>query len=216
MAKTRARFIARNDLPGLIKQRVTAGSEGDLGCELISVSSAPLCTHLNKGEAPERMQSQRFDDMGLQEQSTLPIKNSTCCLENVHDFDALIRKAGVCTVLYMTWVRRNAPQTQDALSTVCIHKNKATGAIVVLAGLAWQRCLQEYPDILLHDKDPSYSNLVGSDLAACPFYAALFPGHPCSPLYTRHYHRPARPRDLRRPHCHTGDNARLQIRTTLI
>ena len=45
-----------------------------------------------------------------------------------------------------------------------------------LAGLAWQRCLQDHPDILLHDMDQSHPSLAGSYLAACTFYAALFLG----------------------------------------
>ena len=181
MTKTCALFIgnsftARNDLPGLVAQLVAAGGKGELGCELISISGAPLRTHLNKGEAHKRMQSQHFDYVVLQEQSTLPIKNAARCLENIRDFDALIRKAGARTVLYMTWARRNAPQTQDALSTAYIEAGSATGAIVVPAGLAWQRCLQDHPDILLHDKDQSHPNPAGSYLAACTFYAALFLG----------------------------------------
>ena len=181
MAKIRALFIGnsfttRNDLPGLVSQLVAAGGKGELGCELISISGAPLRTHLNNGDAQERMRSQHYEYVVLQEQSTLPIKNAGRSLENICDFDTHIRAAGARTVLYMTWARRSAPQDQDALSTAYIQAGSVTGAIVVSAGLAWQRCLQDHPEILLHDKDGSHPNLAGSYLAACAFYAALFLG----------------------------------------
>ena len=48
------------------------------------------------------------------------------------------------------------------------------GAIVVPVGVAWQRVLAEHPEIVLHDKDKSHPNALGSYLAACVFYATLF------------------------------------------
>ena len=121
MAKTRSLFIgnsftARNDLPGLVAQLVAAAGKGELEHELISINGAPLRTHLNKGEAHKRMQASRFDYVVLQEQSTLPVKNSARTAENIRDFDTLIKETGAQTVLYMTWARQNAPETQVDLS----------------------------------------------------------------------------------------------------
>ena len=179
--KTRALFIgnsftARNDLPGLLAQLVTAGGKGKLEHELISINGAPLRTHLNKGEAQRRMQAARWDYVVLQEQSTLPVKNATRTAENIRDFDAMIKKAGAQTVLYMTWARQNAPETQDDRAATYTRSGRELGATVVPAGLAWQHCLAAHPEIVLHDKDQSHPNLAGSYLAACAFYAALFIG----------------------------------------
>ena len=140
--KTRALFIgnsftARNDLPGLLAQLVTAGGKGKLEHELISINGAPLRTHLNKGEAQRRMQAARWDYVVLQEQSTLPVKNATRTAENIRDFDAVIKKAGAQTVLYMTWARQNAPETQDDLAATYTRSGRELGATVVPAGLAW-------------------------------------------------------------------------------
>ena len=181
MAKTRALFIgnsftARNDLPGLVAQLVAAAGKGELEHELISINGAPLRTHLNKGEAHKRMQASRFDYVVLQEQSTLPVKNSARTAENIRDFDTLIKETGAQTVLYMTWARQNAPETQVDLSQTYTSAGREVGATVVPAGLAWQRCLADHPDLVLHDKDQSHPNLAGSYLAACVFYATLFIG----------------------------------------
>lgn len=169
-------FTARNDLPALLAQLVSAGGKGVLEYELISAGGASLRMHLNRGEAAERLQRESWDYVALQEQSTLPIKNAQRMGENIRDFDALIKEAGARTVLYMTWARQDAPQTQQALSDAYIRIGRELQALVVPAGLAWQQCLQARPEIVLHDKDKSHPTLEGSYLAACAFYASLFAG----------------------------------------
>jgi hypothetical protein len=122
------------------------------------------------------MQAARRDYVVLQEQSTLPVKNPTRTAENIRDFDTAIKEAGAQTVLYMTWARQNAPETQEILSETYTQVGRELAATVVPAGLAWQHCLATHPDIVLHDKDQSHPNLAGSYLAACTFYATLFIG----------------------------------------
>ncbi len=169
-------FTARNNLPGLLAQLVHAGGKGELVCELISTGGASLRTHLNKGEAHQHLQASRWDYVVLQEQSTLPIKNPKRTGENIREFDATIKAAQAQTVLYMTWARQNAPETQAALSETYAEVGREIGATVVPAGLAWQHCLAAHPAIVLHDKDQSHPNLAGSYLAACSFYLTLFSG----------------------------------------
>ena len=169
-------FTARNNLPGLLAQLVHAGGKGELECELISAGGASLRMHLNKGEAQTRLQTSRWDYVVLQEQSTLPVKNPKRTGENIREFDAIIKAAQARTVLYMTWARQNAPETQSALSETYTKVGGEIGATVVPVGLAWRDCLAAHPAIVLHDKDQSHSNLAGSYLAACAFYATLFIG----------------------------------------
>lgn len=169
-------FTARNNLPALLAQLVAAGGKGLVEHELISASGASLRMHLNKGEAAERLAQAPWDYVALQEQSTLPIKNAARTSENIRDFDALIKEAGAHAVLYMTWARQDAPETQQALSDVYTQIGNELKATVVPAGLAWQQCLREHPEIVLHDKDKSHPTLAGTYLAACTFYATLFAG----------------------------------------
>ena len=176
-------FTARNDLPGLLGQLVHAGGKGELECELISSGGASLRMHLNKGEAQTRLQTSGWDYVVLQEQSTLPVKNPKRTGENIREFDAVIKAAQAQTVLYMTWARQNAPETQAALSETYTEAGREIGATVVPVGLAWRDCLAAHPAIVLHDKDQSHPNLAGSYLAACAFYATLFIGRP-SPFPT--------------------------------
>src|SRR5262245_55052437 len=106
-------FTQRNDVPGLL-----AGLAAERGLhvepELISVGGASLRTHWNAGHATRAIATGGYDYVVLQEQSTLPVKNADRMAENIRLFDEAIKRAGSKTVLYMTWARQQAPETQRA------------------------------------------------------------------------------------------------------
>ena len=166
-------FTARNDLPGLIAQ-LAAARDKNLEHRLISTGGASLRTHWNAGEARQAIQDGHYDRVVLQEQSTLPVKNAKRMHENVRLFDEAIKAAGARTVLYMTWARQNAPESQQAITDAYTGIGRELGATVVPVGLAWQRFLGKHEHPVLHDKDQSHPTLAGSYLAACVFLAVLF------------------------------------------
>jgi hypothetical protein len=170
-------FTARNDLPGLIARLAEARGKG-LEHRLISAGGASLRTHWNAGEARKVIQGGRYDHVVLQEQSTLPVKNAQRMHENVRLFDEAIKVAGARTVLYMTWARQNAPESQQAITDAYVGIGRELGATVVPVGLAWQRFLGEHELPVLHDKDQSHPSFAGSYLAACVFLAVLFEESP--------------------------------------
>src|SRR5437764_10249112 len=134
-------FTARNDLPGLIAQ--LAASRGkSLRHRLISAGGASLRRHWNAGEAQAAIRQGHYDYVVLQEQSTLPVKNAKRMHENVRLFDQAIKAAGSTTVLYMTWARLNAPESQRAITDAYTGVGVELGATVVPVGLAWQRFLR--------------------------------------------------------------------------
>ena len=170
-------FTQRNNLPGLIaKMAETRGKE--LRHTLISAGGASLRQHWNAGKAPRAIESGGYDRVVLQEQSTLPIKNAARFAENVRLFDPAIKAAGAETVLYLTWARAHAPESQQALTDAYTAIGAELGATVVPAGEAWRRFLAKYREPVLHDKDQSHPALAGSYLAACAFYAVLFEDSP--------------------------------------
>src|SRR5437868_987432 len=131
-------FTARNDLPGLIAGLAAARGKG-MRHRLVSAGGASLRTHWNAGEAPKAIQDGRYDAVVLQEQSTLPVKNARRMHENVRLFDEAIRAAGAKTVLYMTWARRHAPESQQAITDAYAGIGRELGATVAPVGAAWQR-----------------------------------------------------------------------------
>ena len=185
MAKARAlrvlfignSFTARNHLPALVA-RMAEASGRKLNHRLISAGGASLRRHWNSGEALREVRGGRYDQVVLQEQSTLPVKNAARMHESVRLFDAAIREAGAKTVLYMTWARAHAPETQQAITDAYLAIGRELGAAVIPAGMAWQRLLAEHDRPALHDRDGSHPTLAGSFLAACCAFAVLFDSSP--------------------------------------
>jgi hypothetical protein len=148
-------FTARNDLPGLIAKLAAARGKS-LEHHLISAGGASLRTHWNAGEAGKAIGKGHYDWVVLQEQSTLPVKNAKRMRENVRLFDEAIKAAGAQTTLYMTWARRNAPQSQQTITDAYVGIGRELAATVVPVGLAWQRFLGKHDEPVLHDKDQSH------------------------------------------------------------
>jgi hypothetical protein len=166
-------FTARNDVPASIAQLAAARGK-QLQHRLIWAGGASLRAHWNKGEALTAIRDGKYDAVVLQEQSTLPIKNASRMHENIRLFDTAIRSAGAKTFLYMTWARRTAPESQNALTEAYTIIGRELGATVVPVGVAWEAFLQDHDRPVLHDKDQSHPSPAGSYLAACVFLAALF------------------------------------------
>jgi hypothetical protein len=166
-------FTARNDVPGLLA-RLAELRGHTVEHNLISAGGASLRAHWNAGKAAEAIQKTHYDYVVLQEQSTLPIKNATRMHENIRLFDEAIKAAGSRTVLYMTWARRHAPESQAVLTEAYLTIGRALNALVVPVGLAWQQVLAMDDQPVLHDKDDSHPTIAGSMLAACVFFATLF------------------------------------------
>jgi hypothetical protein len=166
-------FTARNNLPNLIAQLAEARGQ-QLQYLLISAGGASLRMHWNKGDAKKAIQETRYDYVVLQEQSTLPVKNPLRMQENIRLFDEAIKDAGARTALYLTWARKNAPETQSAITAAYSTVGRELGSTIVPAGIAWDGFLRKHTQPELYDPDLSHPTLAGSYLAACVFLAVLF------------------------------------------
>jgi hypothetical protein len=170
-------FTARNNLPGLIGQLAAARGKS-IQHRLISAGGASLRNHWNAGEALKVIQDGHYDYVVLQEQSTLPIKNAKRMHENVRLFDEAIKVAGAKTILYLTWARQYASESQQAITDAYTSIGRELGATVIPVGVAWQSFLRKQDQPALHDRDQSHPTLAGSYLAACVFLAVLLKENP--------------------------------------
>lgn len=166
-------FTARNNMPQLLVD-LAAERGHDVRFSMIQAGGASLRMHWNKGEAAKAIAKGKYDWVVLQEQSTLPVKNAQRMQENIALFVEPVAASGAKMALYLTWARRNAPDSQDAITTAYKLASKETGATLVPAGVAWETFLSKHDTPLLHDKDLSHPTLAGSYLAACVFLASLF------------------------------------------
>jgi hypothetical protein len=170
-------FTSRNNLPGLIIG-LAAARGVTVESKLISAGGASLRQHLNAGKALAEIASGGYDTVVLQEQSTLPIKSPDRFRASARDFGEAIGAAGARTALYLTWARRNAPETQKALTDAYGAAAVELGATLVPVGMVWERFLAQYDEPALHDDDNSHPALAGSYLAACVFLIALLEEDP--------------------------------------
>lgn len=170
-------FTQRNNLPGLLAE-MAAGRGVHVGYDLISDGGASLRTHWNAGRAAKRIETEGFDYIVLQEQSTLPLKNAKRMGENIRLFDEVIRRAGSKTVLYMTWARENLPEAQQAITDAYETIGQELSATVVPVGLVWQHYRARHKSPHLYDRDQSHPTLAGSYLAACVFLTSLLAQNP--------------------------------------
>lgn len=172
-------YTARNDLPRILVELAAAAARPrELTTRTIVAGGASLRRHWNAGIAQRTIEEGVFDDVVLQEQSTLPVKNAVRYHENVRLFAPLIAQHGARTVLYLNWARRQALHAQAVLNAAVSTIAGEVGALVVPVGPAWEAALAHDPRLALYADDGSHPTAAGSYLAACTFLVRLFGERP--------------------------------------
>ena len=172
-------YTARNDLPRILSElAANAGQPRRLETRMIVAGGASLKRHWNAGLAQRAIEENAWDYVVLQEQSTLPVKNSVRYHENVRRFAPLIATHGARAVLYLNWARRNAPGAQGTLTQAVNAIAAEIGALVVPVGPAWEAALGEDQGLALYADDGSHPTPAGSYVAACTFLARVFGQRP--------------------------------------
>jgi len=103
--------------------------------------------------------------------------------EYTRKFDEEINEVGAQTVLYMTWEGvRNPIVTTEEIAQAHSHIGAELGVKVAPVGLAWQRSIQERPDLNLYD-DYIHPSMRGTYLTICVLYATIFGQSIVDPSY---------------------------------
>lgn len=173
-----------NNLPGIFSELARAGHQCKVDARMVARGGVRLKDHWDGEEAHEALNSQRWDYVVLQDQSTLGVAyyfegkarvtSDAVFLPYAEKWAAEIVRHGGRPVFYLTWARKDTPEDQAALNYAYIHAAKKTGSIVAPVGLAWQQVRQRSPTDDLYYQDGSHPSQAGSYLAACAMYAAIF------------------------------------------
>lgn len=141
--------------------------------------------HFEDERTRQALAGHGWDVVVLQGSSFEPVYPSTQeeFLTYADRLDSEVRRLGAKTVFFMTWAYRGEPEMTAALLNTYVGKANELGALVVPVGLAWERAQQQNPSMSLYS-DSKHSNLNGTYLAACVFYAALFGVSPEGLPYT--------------------------------
>jgi hypothetical protein len=128
----------------------------------------------------------QFDTVIVMDCSQCPINPQ---LEGVfHEYmkkdSAIIRKAGARTVLFMSWAYKDKPEMTVQLAEQYTIAGNDNNALVIPAGLAFAKAISKRPDLEFYQPDKRHPTLIGTYLAACTTYAAVYRKSPVGNTYT--------------------------------
>lgn len=97
---------------------------------------------------------------------------------------ATVRAHGAQPVFFMSWAYKDKPEMTAGLAAAYTAVGNANNALVIPAGLAFERSIAQRPALDLYIADLRHPSLAGSYLAAATTYAALFGRNPEGSRYT--------------------------------
>lgn len=174
-----------NNLPRLVEAFAAAAAGGrKIETRMIAPGGASLADHLASRNTLAAIRAGRWDYVVLQEQSQLGavylvngeprVGNAEAFFTSARALDAEIRKAGATPVLFHTWPRRDAPDSDRAmLDYAYAHLARELKVLRAPVGPAWQQARAELRGASLYADDGSHPSTAGSYLAAAVIYATL-------------------------------------------
>jgi hypothetical protein len=163
-----------NVMPSTLEQlSALAHDARPIRCTMAAEGSATLESHWNSPKTRAILRSRKWDVVVLQEQSTRPITD----FQMFDRYGGLladeVRASGAKVFYFMTWARKDSPQTQGIITGAYRGVALQHGGVVVPVGEAWRVVRERKPDIELFADDGSHPSPTGSYLTACVFYAAF-------------------------------------------
>ncbi len=178
-------YTAVNDLPHTFADlawsahhRVETDVQDPGGWTLVDQADAPQTAKL--------LAASRWDYVVLQEQSEIPSLESmrqATMYPAARLLVSMVRKAGAVPVFFVTWAHRDGwPQNglagyssmQDAIDGGYLFIAGEQHAPIIPVGFAWSSVVGEEGTPDLWQGDGSHPTTMGTYLAACVFYAAVF------------------------------------------
>jgi hypothetical protein len=173
-----------HNLPRLVEEFAAAAGGRKIETRMIAPGGASLADHLANRNTLEAIRTGRWDFVVLQEQSQLGavylvngeprVGNAEAFFTSARALAAEIHKAGATPVLFHTWPRREAPDSDRAmLDYAYTHLTREIKALRAPVGPAWMKARTELRGASLYADDGSHPSTAGSYLAAAVLYATL-------------------------------------------
>ncbi len=172
------------DVPGQVT-RLANATPGAPSIETDQVvrGGVDLRAHVTETGAIERVGESKFTHVVLQDKSTGPLHAARAYRRSVRALGGRVQGK---VLLYETWARQRGheiyrwgwsgkrPSTMRArIRRELEWAARELDAEIVPVGTAWERCLERYPKMVLHDTDRHHASALGAHLAACVFFAWL-------------------------------------------
>jgi hypothetical protein len=162
-----------NYLPGMVKALAASGGI-ELNEKMSAVGGKTLEWHYYNQPTVETVISRNWDYFVMQEFSTGSIENPDKMFASAKRLAAKLTSPETQLALYMTWNRKFHPETQKIITNNYLKLAKELNAIAVPCGPAWEKAVEQRPDLNLYVEDQSHPNELGTYLNACVFCAKLF------------------------------------------
>lgn len=184
-----------NDLPALFSE-VTAAMGHPCDVQEVTEGYYTLTQYADNTDElgavlDQKLTGEHWDFVFLQENTNDAFAYAEeNMLPAVSSLDEKIRGAGGQTALLMTWTPKEGAsiftpeQVQAVLAQNLIQISSQIGSLLVPGGVAFMRCMEQYPGIGLWAEDGMHPSLEGSYLAACLAYAVIFQETPVGCSYT--------------------------------
>jgi hypothetical protein len=91
---------------------------------------------------------------------------------------------GARPIFFMTWAYKDRPEMTPQLAEEYTIAGNDNDALVIPAGLAFAKAIAKRPDLELYQSDKRHPTLLGTYLAACTSYAAIYKKSPVGNPYT--------------------------------
>ncbi|MCF8381136.1 MAG: hypothetical protein K9H49_16300 [Bacteroidales bacterium] len=151
--------------------------------ESVTVGAYRLESHWNDQVSIEKIASDKWNYVVLQEQSTRPIDETELFYEYARLLDKMITGRDSKTAFYMTWARKDHPLEINELAEAYISISEELNATLAPVGRVWEYVLNKYPEIVLHIADDKHPTPAGTYLAACVFDIVLLDKNPINSSY---------------------------------
>ena len=96
----------------------------------------------------------------------------------------IVTANGARPILFMTWAYKDKPEMAAQLAEQYTIAGNDNDALVIPAGLAFAKAVAKRPDLELYQPDRRHPTLLGTYLAACTTYAAVYGKSPAGNTYT--------------------------------
>ncbi len=164
----------RHDVPAtLVRLAGAAEPAAAVTVETRFGEGASLAWHWGNPETVQVIGRGKWDYVVLQERSGGPIEDRPSMEKHALLLDRRIRDTGARTILYMTWPRRDKPETQESIAEAYRDLQKRTGGLLAPVGSVWRQCRSLCPDLDLYDPDGRHANALGAYLSACTFFSLI-------------------------------------------
>lgn len=176
-----------NDIPGLLSEMSKIQGSTEVITESVVEGGKGLKYHYDTGVAAERMASEKYDFVVLQDHAQQPCVDENAFIEYNVKLSKIAKDHGAIPLVYMLFERKkDCPEgycPQETLTSSsrralkCIQGGDGAGDISPV-GEAWRAFSVRRPDLELHQSDGYHSNEAGAYLTACVFYSVIHRSSP--------------------------------------